>query len=229
MKRLFIFLCLISSIQILLAQDIYDKLAKKLCKCMEKEQIKTSDEMPVCFETILLDNISAILKYHDAKSMREVKGEEVSNNLMAKLMKDCAYMKALQEESEKFTAVDKTEMPKYEADSILDCKGIQMGEYYYLTLNAQGELRDTTFVTFTENEYFERMKGGRTYSRLKLRWDTDCIFSLKFVESNDPVKNSISKPGDTYEYELIKNNDYSMVAKMYWLEKEYQVEFIKIK
>lgn len=222
--KLLLVTIILFSFQAGFSQEIYDKLSKKLCKCIEKENVTTMAEMRPCFEKIIIGNLASILEYHDAKSISEVDGEEVASRLTGRLAKNCEYA-ILSIVNDTL----KSNMPKHERDSVLDCSNLKVGEYYYLTPDKSGELKDTTFVTFSESRYMERMKNGKTYSMLSVKWKGDCHFVLTFIESNDPLKGSYSKPGDTYEYEIIKNNKNFMVAKPLWRKDEFLIEFYKVK
>lgn len=222
MKNTFFVLFLVV-FQISFGQDVYEKMSKSICKCMEKEQIKSMPEMQPCFEQIVIKNLSEILAYHNIKSMSEIKGSEVGSRLTAKLAANCDYALNLVKDS------IQSKLKKHEPDTVLNCDGISLGEYYYLTYNSSGELTDTTYVTFTESEYIERMKNGKTYSRLGVKWKNKCNFVLTFIESNDPLKSELSKVGTKYEYEVIKNNDHSMVLRNFWKKTEQHIQYIKIK
>lgn len=222
MKRILTVLFLIVY-QISFGQDVYDKMSKTICKCMEKEQIQSMAEMQPCFEQVVIKNLADILAFHNVKSMSEINGSEVGGKLTAKLAANCDYALNIVKDS------IQSKLKKYEPDTVLNCNGISLGEYYYLTHNSSGELIDTTYVTFTKSEYIERMKNGKTYARLSIKWKNKCNFVLTFNESNDPLKGELSKVGSKYEYEVIKNNDHSMVLRNFWKNTEQHIEYIKIK
>ena len=61
MNKSLIFFFLITSLSYYsFSQDMSEKLAKKICKCMEKEKITTIEEMTPCFEKVLVDNLKEI-------------------------------------------------------------------------------------------------------------------------------------------------------------------------
>ncbi|MCB0397559.1 MAG: hypothetical protein KDD36_12965 [Flavobacteriales bacterium] len=205
------------------AQDVFDKMSKKICKCIEKEKVVNVDDILPCVEKTMFENMSAIIDYYQVTSISEVKGEAVGQKIALKLAKNCEYFYSLMRDSIQVRA------PKFSRDSILNCDGIQTGDYFYVIPDKDGNLTDTTFVTFTETEYLERMNHGRTYSKLTVKWSDKCHFTLTFAESNDPYKSALSKVGDKYEYEVIQNNSESMVLKCFFHNDEYFVECFKVR
>ena len=222
MSKTLLSILLVTISQLSFSQDVYNKMARKLCKCLEREKVDNIDGVTACMEPIMFDNISEIIDYHEVSSITEIDGNEVGQILMARLAKDCFYARTLSTNS------INSDLPNYTPDKNISCQDLQIGNYYYLTPDQNGRLRDTTFVTFTKSEYFERMNRGRTYSRLALEWETDCSFVLKFIESNDPFKNNYSKPGDTYHYEIIKKKENSIILKTSFDNQEVQFECVML-
>jgi len=111
----------------------------------------------------------------------------------------------------------------------LKCDNLKNGDFYYLTKRTEDGIVDTTFVTISNDMFLERMKNGRTYSLLNIKWQDNCKFDLIFKESNDPMKKEISKPGDVYKYEILTNGNKSLFLKTTWMDRSYQFELIKIK
>lgn len=222
MTRLFLSFLLLAISHPSFAQDIYDKMSKKLCKCLEKEKVETFEGGAACMETIMLDNLPDIVKHHGVSSVTDIEGSEVAQILMARLAKGCLYARTIGTNS------INVELPNYQPDKNISCLDLQIGEYYYLTPNSSGQMRDTTFITFSKSEYMERMNRGRTYARLSLEWKTNCSFELTFIESNDPFKNNYSKPGDKYVYEIIRNKENSVIIKSNFDNQEIQFECFKL-
>ncbi len=204
-------------------QDIYDKFSKKLCQCLEKEKVTTVEAMPRCFEEVLIKNIDELKEYYGVTSFREINTEELGNKVAAKLLKNCDY--ALEAFSNQQKQEDKivTKQPN------LTCEDLKSGDFYYLNGRSNTTIPDTTYVTISNNMFLERMNNGRTYSLLNLEWKGECKFKLIFKESNDPFKKELSKPGDTYLYEVMTNGPESIVVKVYWRKEEFQVELFKVK
>lgn len=205
------------------AQDIIDKLARKLCKCIEKQEVKSAAEMGPCFEDLLISNLKKIKEHYKVETIDEINMEEVGNKIGAKMLKECPYV------LDNFPSgiVGNDEKVKKEPD--LKCDDLKNGDFYYLTERPEFGIVDTTFVTISNNMFLERMKNGRTYSLLNIKWKDNCEFDLTFKESNDPMKKEFSKSGDVYEYEILTNGSESLFLKTIWIEKSYQFELIKMK
>ena len=206
------------------AQDIIDKLSRKLCKCIEKKKIKNIEEMKPCFEDIFVSNFNEIKEYSNVESIEAIDFEEFGNKIGAKMLKTCPYM------VNNFAANNSIkEDDNIEKEKDLKCNDLKNGDFYYLTPTSKEDIYDTTFVTISNDMYLERMKNGRTFSLLTIKWKKFCGFDLIFKESNDPIKKELSKPGDVYKYEVLTNNSQSIYLKTVWLKKSYQIEFVKIK
>lgn len=205
------------------AQDIIDKLSKKLCKCIEKQEVKNANEMGPCFEDLLINNWKEIKEHYKADTMEDIDMEEVGNKIGAKMIKECPYV------LDNFPSGVVGNEEKVNKQPDLNCKDLKKGDYYYLTERPEGGIVDTTFVTISNNMFLERMKSGKTYSLLNIKWKENCEFDLIFKESNDPMKKEFSKNGDVYEYEILTNSSESVFLKTTWMDRSYQFELIKIK
>ncbi len=207
----------------LAAQDIIDKLSRKLCKCIEKQEVKNSSEMGPCFEDLLIRNLKDIKEHYNAETMDDINMEEIGNKIGAKMIKECPYV------MENFPSGVVGNEEKVTKQPNLKCDDLKKGDFYYLTQRPEGGIVDTTFVTISNNMYLERMKNGRTYSLLDIKWKDNCEFDLTFKESNDPMKKELSKSGDVYEYEIFANGNKSLFLKTTWVNRSYQFELVKIK
>tara|TARA_R100000306_G_scaffold62191_1_gene67524 strand:+ start:2747 stop:3430 length:684 start_codon:yes stop_codon:yes gene_type:complete len=205
------------------AQDIIDKLSKKLCKCIEKQEVKNANEMEPCFEDLLINNWKEIKEHYKAETMGEINMEEVGNKIGAKLIKECPYV------LDNFPSGVVGDEKKVDKQPDLNCKDLKKGDFYYLTKRPESGIVDTTFVTISNDMFLERMKNGKTYSLLNIKWEENCEFDLIFKESNDPMKKEFSKIGDVYEYEILTNSSESVFLKTTWMDRSYQFELIKIK
>jgi hypothetical protein len=205
------------------AQDIIDKLSKKLCKCIEKQEVKNANEMGPCFEDLLINNWKEIKEHYKAETMEDINMEEVGNKIGAKMIKECHYV------LENFPSGVVGDEEKVEKQPDLNCIDLKKGDFYYLTERPEVGIVDTTFVTISNDMFLERMKNGKTYSLLNIKWKENCEFDLIFKESNDPMKKEISKTGDVYEYEILTNSSESVFLKTIWMDRSYQFELIKIK
>lgn len=204
-------------------QDLYDKLSRNLCKCLEKENVTDLRNDYRCLETILLDNMNDLIDYHGLKSITEFDAQEFAHILLGRMAKECKYLMELYKDS--ITKYN----PQFVPDANPQCSDIHIGDFYYVQVNPETQSNDTTYVTFTDEEYLERMQNGKTYSRLSLKWESDCRFKLKFIESNDPFKNSLSKPNDIYEYEIKKVTNDLFIVQLMWNGPEFFQEYRKVK
>ncbi|MEM6894773.1 MAG: hypothetical protein AAF554_13860 [Bacteroidota bacterium] len=204
-------------------QDFYEKLSKKLCSCLEREKIETADQMPLCYEQILFGNMEEIKKHYQVASLNDIDAEALGSKVAAQLLKHCDYaLKVLAKE-------EKQEKKTVTKQANLTCKDLRSGDFYYLNEISNQQVPDTTHVTISGNMFLERMKGGRTFSLLNIEWTDDCNFVLVFKESNDPLKEELSKPGDEYVYEVMTNGPESFVLKLFWKKEEFQIEVFKSK
>jgi hypothetical protein len=74
---------------------------------------------------------------------------------------------------------------------------------------------DTTSLKLTKTEWIDYMKDG-TYSKLSLQQLSPSDFVIKFIESNNIVKTSMSRVGDEYYYSIISKgkNFYTLCASL---------------
>ncbi|MBG26779.1 MULTISPECIES: hypothetical protein [Croceibacter] len=205
------------------AQDIIEKLSKKLCKCIEKQEVKNANEIGPCFEDLLINNWKEIKEHYKAETMEDINMEEVGNKIGAKMIKECPYV------LDNFPSGVVGDKEKVDKQPDLNCEDLKKGDFYYLTERPESGIVDTTFVTISNDMFLERMKSGKTYSLLNIKWKENCEFDLLFKESNDPMKKEFSKNGDVYEYEILTNSSESVFLKTTWMDRSYQFELIKIK
>ena len=142
--------------------------------------------------------------------MEDLDIEEIGNKLGAKMVKECDYV------LDNFPSGIVGNKEKVTKEPDLNCEDLKKGDFYYVNKRTETGISDTTFVTISNDVFLERMKNGRTYSLLNIEWKEDCKFSLKFKESNDPMKKEISRPGDIYEYEILTNGEKSVFLNVFW-------------
>ena len=203
-------------------QEIHEKMANEICKCAEKQNVKEIEGIEACMQNVLIDNAEKLMKFHKVKLMTDL-SDDVFVDIGIKFSKKCDYAYGLIDDpvKEKIDTIKDSEP--------LKCSDIREGDYYYLTpVNIEQTKIDTTFVTITKTNFFERMKSGRTYSHLKIKWITDCQFDLEFIESNDPYKKLLSTPGEIYSYEIVGTSEDSVFLKLIYRKSEYHFEMIKI-
>lgn len=224
LKKTILLVILLSSLnQFCFGQDLYDKLARKMCKCLENQDDLSQDAFSVCLEGVLTEYLSEILEFHGLSSFAEFDAAEFAMKLNGKLVKRCDFV------IERYMKSIEQYQPKFVPDPNPQCADIHVGDYFYVLVNPETEIPDTTYVTFTDNEYYERMNNGKTYSRLSLTWVSDCRFKLNFIESNDPFKKNLSKPGDVYQYDIRKVTEHSFVAQIKYDGPESFIEFERMK
>lgn len=84
----------------------------------------------------------------------------------------------------------------------LQCKHLLVkSKFYYLQKDGS-----KMFVEINENLWTETEQSNKRLTKCKIKWLNNCEFSLEFLESNDPIKNKISKKGDIYIYNVIEIN-----------------------
>lgn len=204
------------------AQDPYERMSKKICKCFEGVDAPTMEDFTRCIELELIENLSRLLEFHSVETLTELFELGVYDIIAANIYTDC-------QSAEDFVHEATSEiMPTFEPTDVEDCSALKLGDYFYLTPRFDSDVVDTTFVTFTETAYLERMLNGRTYSLLDVDWTSDCEFELTFLESNDPLKKTISNSGDKYFYQIIQNHEKVMIVNTEFDGYEFQIEFFKI-
>lgn len=205
------------------AQDIIDKLTKELCKCIEKQETKTTNDIGPCYEDLLINNLKEIKKFYKTDTLEDIDFEQIGNKIGVKMVKECPYV------LDNFPSGVVGDQEKVDKQPDLNCEDLKKGDFYYLTERPIDGIKDTTFVTISNDMFLERMRAGKTYSLLNIKWKDNCEFDLIFNESNDPMKKEFSKTGDTYEYEILTNSSESVFLKTTWMNRSYQFELIKLK
>jgi hypothetical protein len=206
------------------SQDkITKKLSNQLCICLEKNKTTTLEDMNPCFEQILLKNLEDMYKFYNVKTMDDIDFDKIGNEIAAEIAKECDYI--IPYLADPINKMEKDFVPEQN----LDCSKLKKGEFYYLHTNPNSMKKDTTFVSIKDEMFMERMKNGRTYSFLDIKWIDDCRFDLIFKESNDPFKSVLSEKGDKYEYEMISSTPNSYIIRMKWKKQEYKFELYRIK
>ncbi|MEO1485223.1 MAG: hypothetical protein AAFU57_05730 [Bacteroidota bacterium] len=164
-----------------------------------------------------------IKKHYQVASLNDIDAEALGSRVAAQLLKHCDYaIKVLSKE-------EKQEKSTVSKQANLTCEDLRSGDFYYLNEIPNQQVPDTTHVTISDDMFLERMKGGRTFSLLNIKWTDACNFVLVFKESNDPLKKELSKPGDEYFYEVMTNSPESFVIKLFWKKEEFQIELFKSK
>ncbi len=65
---------------------------------------------------------------------------------------------------------------------------------------------DTVKVALGKDSWQDNFVDG-SFSKLKMTWLNNCEFQLKFIESNNESRKSLSKVGDKYNYTLLEKHE----------------------
>lgn len=108
-------------------------------------------------------------------------------------------------------------MTKEECDEVFRKK-----HFYYVEYS---DNTDTVKLTLTNDQWTDTFRNG-TYSKLSLKRTSESEFVVTFIESNNEMRKSYSKPGEKYYYRLIeKHPGYYIVC----YEKKESNTFITFK
>jgi len=85
-------------------------------------------------------------------------------------------------------------------------KLVKIGNFFYKEHNG-----DKVYVTISKKTWTEKFKDN-TYSNLSFKWNDDCKFDLKFIESNNAIRKNLSVKDDAYHYGIfnIQNGIYDV-------------------
>jgi len=205
------------------SQEFINRMSTELCECFVNEGVSKPEEMVPCFDSMIERETPMLMKYFEVDTPAELELENILIKIGANLSKECDYIIPILGEN-----YDKLET-SIDPDVNLDCSNIKTGKFYYTQLNPVKQVMDTTFVTITESKYREEMNSTKTYSLLNIDWKNDCSFDLVFQESNDKFKNSLSKKGDKYSYQVLSIKENLIKMKLIWRTHVMYFDLIKIK
>jgi hypothetical protein len=209
--------------QTLLAQDLLGDLAKEMCQFFESKNIKNATETGPCYDELFRDNYSKIEEYYNTESLSESQLIAFSSKISAKTFNNCEYI------YDNFpTGIVGEEKIVIKQDHVV-CDDLKNGKFYYLTQRPNSQIRDTTFVTISDDRFLKEMRDRTTHSLSKIIWKDPCTYDLIFQESNDPFRKESVEYGQVFEYEVISNDEKSYFAKIIWKKREFRYELIKIK
>ncbi len=221
MFKKYLALVLLFSSPALLAQNIHDELAEKLCECTEEQNSADTATVLKCWKGIEQEYQEEIRAFQNEKGNENMDIESFREFVIVRFIKNCSF--AYQELRDSIIAG----LPSYTRDPKVECEIIENGKFYYISVDQEGKLSDTTWVKIAGSSYTEYMMGYNTYSQLSIEWHDPCHFTLTFIKSNDPFKGKLSKPGDEWHYEIIRNDPKSLVLEMIWNNDPYHIEFIR--
>lgn len=205
------------------SQKIFDQMSKEICGCLKKEKVKNPESMTPCIENTLIENLKNLKEFYKVESVDKIDMELVGLKIGNSLMKECDYV------LENFISEENKFDKDFQPNENLDCQSLKSGDFYYLNANMSTSKKDTTYFTIKDKMFLERMNQGRTYSMLNIEWLDKCSFELEFKNSNDPVKRTMSQPGDKYKYDIVSTSENSYTLKLFWQNQEYKIEFFKSK
>ena len=75
-------------------------------------------------------------------------------------------------------------------------------------------LKDVTEVKISNGEWIESFVDG-SFSRTRMEWTSGNSFKLVFIESNNLMKNSFSREGEEYYYDILsKEENYYLIQSL---------------
>lgn len=222
MKIFTVFLLSMFSIVYLQAQN-YDAYTEEICICLKEKNVTKIADADPCINTFIKENLSDILKSLKIDNMEHFNQDDFSYKLKSRLLKNCEVLHEGLKNEANVTLVEK-ELKENVPTEELNCSRLHHGMYYY-----EVEEDTKTFVTFFDNYTIERMEEDNTFSLLKLKWKSDCVFTQTFMASNNLFKKSFSHPGDTYEYEIVENTTDYFIVKYEMFSNIYYGKFYKLK
>lgn len=202
-------------------QEILDNLSQKMCECVELAEYKNASEIGPCYDQLFEKHGKLIKKYYNTNELTESQIYEFGNKIAAKTVDNCEYIK----NNFPTGIVGKKRTKQLN----VNCVEIKDSKFYYLTQRPNSQIKDTTFVSISKDEYLEKMRNRKTYSRSKIIWKDNCKFDLIFEESDDPFKKEMFERGQVFHYEIIANEDDSFFLEFEWKGKFYQSQMFKLK
>ena len=155
--------------------------------------------------------IMNIFGNHLPQYLADVPENEADSILMGiyiRLQRNCPeFVKILSKENKgDWEMLKKEDVPEIKA-SKKDCRYLAKSpEIYYLE-----DSGEKVIVELNNRMWVDKFEDG-THSKLSIKWLDDCECELKFIESNNEVRNHLSNVGDKYNYKIIeKKSDFFVV------------------
>ncbi len=198
---MFIPLLVLAQISFAQTQKQKDSLADEICKTIV-ETVNLPD-------TIRLRNAFSKHVSMFVSAYPDSKPDQLVESLFYRLQRNCPEVQKLlanlQPQKGDWAIVD--EKPT----TVLDNEGcktfLKYQVYSYLETNG-----DTVHLEIKNGYWVEHFKDS-SYSKLKLKKLNDCEFEIVFVESNNNIRKSFSKPGDKYKYQIVdKKENYFFMS-----------------
>ncbi len=223
MKRFILLFSLICSTCVAsFGQGVFKKIANHICKCSTKNEYNLQEPFPTCAQEALEKYNDQLLKEYNVESSSEIDRGDVILQVSTILTKTCDYR------SESMQDPTQEKLRPFEVNHNNNCTSIQLGEYFYLVPNYKNDSFDTVFASISKDEYLEKMDGGKTYSRLKVKWKNSCTMQLTFIESTNKEKALLSKKGEKYTYQIIHISDDFIILELELKIEKMRFQFFKI-
>ena len=186
-------------------EKITDQLLQQICNSIDSNK-SDNDSIKVfqAFEKHLLPVM---------KDMDQAEAREAWEKTLIRLQRVCISFKKILDKMDPNTRsdwreVDSKPLPSVDKSVCRDFSKLKNFTY----LERSG---DTVHLTIDNGFWTDHFKDG-TYSKLKVRWKTDCELEIEFIESNNVIRKNFSKPGDKYSYQVLSKGDgfYLMSAEI---------------
>lgn len=174
------------------------KVSENICDCLKLRNYKSDS-------TLIYNCYLAAYK----------KMEDFPKTKNKKLKMDIEIKKYLNANCPKYRMIISDEKGDWELlkrrpDSKLDkttCRELfNYNILYYLESSG-----DSTFVTFKDKFWMESIQQGKYFSKCRMSWDTDCEFTLTFIESNEPYRIKHNKKRAQFHYTIVEKTSTNFV------------------
>ena len=192
MKKYFFLTCLLFCFLVGNSQKIdINKVGDDICNCLNTKNYK-NDSLLIynCYLAAYLK----IEKFPKAKAKKTTLDNPVQKYLTTNCPK---FLKAANADKGDWNLLKKrpdSKLDRTTCREILSYKNL-----YYLESTG-----DSTFVTFSDGCWNESIKKDKYFSKCKMNWDTDCDFTLTFIDSNEPYRMKNHKKGTQFHYSFIE-------------------------
>ncbi|MBX7242460.1 MAG: hypothetical protein K1X92_11980 [Bacteroidia bacterium] len=191
------------------AQQNARKSADQICHCLENINPDKDRKLEEC--------LKKELSRPGIKKMPESKFEAFSLDLNLILSKNCRkFVEYYQEEylsdaeNQEWLLLDSIPVSRMSKAEIEDF--FSAGALYYKDPSG-----GYTRIQLTPEFWTEYIgEGENTYSKCKIIFRNEADLSIAFVESNDPVKNKMSKKGDVYNYRLLEKVENGFICAAHY-------------
>lgn len=227
MKKLLLTFLIAITCTTMFGQEVYDSIANEICSCLSRTDANSKEQREDCYKDAYANHITGIMKAQQVAHAGDVNSDTLISKIVYRLKNCVPFVNAYTDSTTLYNKSLENKVARNYSSS--QCAQLHNGDYYYVLMSDKGEKSDTTYVSFKDSMYLERMDNGRTYSLLSVKWPSACQFVLTFLNSDDKIKNALSQYGDTYEYQIVNVEDSSFVVRYTHLGKKYFLTYHKIK